>query len=489
MGKTYVEMAAILVALPLVTASALAVEPTPGHHGDLIPGLHAAQVVAPRGFLDAVALASKSARLATANPSFSRQTKLPCSACHYQFPRLTPFGRLFKLNGYTLTGLTPITEPTDTTAGREFLKLAPFPPVSAMVIASLTHTGAAQPGTQNNTTSFPQQASVFFSGEITPNLGAFTQFTYTDADGKISIDNVDIRYARHATLGDRDMIWGVTIHNNPTVQDVWNSTPAWGYPFVASEVSPGPIASTLIDGGLAQSVLGLGAYTLLDNTVYAEATMYRSAPQGSTMPLDSTSTNTTNGVIPYWRLALQHQGPSTYLMLGTYGLAANLYPQEVSGTTNRYTDIGVDAQIEHTMGGKTLIGHATYIHEQQHLDAFRAEVPAASEGLQPTLSTFRANVDFLPNLRYGFTVGYFQTMGTSDTLLYAPGALSGSRTGSPNTQGEMGEITYNAWENTRFGLQYMLYNKFNGATSAYDVVGGRRASDNNTLYLYTWLAF
>ena len=27
-------------------------------------------------------------------PSFSRQTGLACSACHYQFPQLTPFGRL-----------------------------------------------------------------------------------------------------------------------------------------------------------------------------------------------------------------------------------------------------------------------------------------------------------------------------------------------------------------------------------------------------------
>ena len=43
-------------------------------------------------------------------PSFSRQTGLPCSACHYQFAQLTPFGRLFKLNGYTLVGLKPITE-------------------------------------------------------------------------------------------------------------------------------------------------------------------------------------------------------------------------------------------------------------------------------------------------------------------------------------------------------------------------------------------
>src|SRR5437016_5177306 len=46
-------------------------------------------------------------------PAFSRQTGLACSACHYQFPQLTPFGRLFKLNGYTLTGIPTITQPGD----------------------------------------------------------------------------------------------------------------------------------------------------------------------------------------------------------------------------------------------------------------------------------------------------------------------------------------------------------------------------------------
>ena len=36
-------------------------------------------------------------------PSFSRQTGLACSACHTSFPQLNAFGRLFKLNGYTMS--------------------------------------------------------------------------------------------------------------------------------------------------------------------------------------------------------------------------------------------------------------------------------------------------------------------------------------------------------------------------------------------------
>ena len=42
---------------------------------------------------------------AQAVPSYARQTGMPCSGCHTTPPELTPFGRSFKINGYTLTGL------------------------------------------------------------------------------------------------------------------------------------------------------------------------------------------------------------------------------------------------------------------------------------------------------------------------------------------------------------------------------------------------
>jgi hypothetical protein len=40
----------------------------------------------------------------------------------------------------------------------------------------------------------------------------------------------------------------------------------------------------------------------------------------------------------------------------------------------------------------------------------------------------------------------------------------------------------------RFGLQYVFYNMFNGASNDYDAAG-RKAADNNTLFLYSWVAF
>lgn len=436
----------------------------------------------------AVAPASLYAALAKLYvPSFSRQTKLACSACHYQFPQLTPFGRMFKLNGYTLTSLSTIGQPGDS-AGSESLKLATIPPVAAMVVAGVTQTSRAQPGTQNATVGFPQEASVFLAGQITPHVGIFTQFTYAAADGAIGIDNVDLRWAKHATLADRDILVGLTLHNNPTVQDAWNTVPAWGFPFMGSEAAPTPAASTMIDGGLEQQVAGLGAYSLYDNTLFAELTAYRSAPQGAEEPLGETAANVTKGVIPYWRVALQHAWPSTYGMIGTYGFAARLYPEGVTGPTNNYTDAAVDAQIEHRASFGTWIGRAAYIHERQTLSAFEAADPAEAENLHQTLSTLRANLTFEPSLFYSLSAGYFQTTGTRDDVLFAPTPVTGSRTGSPDSRGAIAEFAVNPWQNLRFGLQYVAYSRFNGASNDYDGAG-RKSADNNTLFLYTWLAF
>jgi hypothetical protein len=124
-------------------------------------------------------------------PPFSRQTGLPCSACHYQFPQLTPFGRQFKLNGYSLVGLKPIVEPN---AKKEApLSLIPIAPLGIMLQASGTHLGRTPPGTQNDVAAMPQQLSVFLGGALSTHIGALLQATYAGASGTFGIDNSDIR--------------------------------------------------------------------------------------------------------------------------------------------------------------------------------------------------------------------------------------------------------------------------------------------------------
>lgn len=467
-----------LAAAPAARAAA----GTPTHAPDGIGGYPTSRVVAPASLVSALAaLAAMHKKV----PAYSRQTGLACSSCHYQFPQLNPFGRQFKLNGYTLSGLQPIVQPGDTI--NNSLRLSPIPGIAVMLVSSVTATKKAIPGTQNATASFPEQFSIFAAGALTPNIGMFSQFTYAAADGSFGIDNFDLRYANHRTVNDKPVIYGLTLHNNPTVQDVWNTVPAWSYPFMSSSTAPSPIASTLIDGGLAQQVVGLGAYTLFDNLLYGEFTAYRSAPQGKPMPLDSSAVNTTSGVIPYWRVALQHETENRSLMLGTFGFDAHLFPTGVTGPRNHYTDVALDAQVEQRNGAAAWIGRASLIHERQQLIA--TQLAGGSDNIDLSLSSLRASVAYLPSLRYAFTVGYFQTNGTSDATLFSSEAITGSRTGSPNTSGATAEFNYNAWQNTRIGVQYTAYTKFNGSSSAFDVANGRNATDNNTLYLYLWAAF
>jgi hypothetical protein len=46
----------------------------------------------------------------------------------------------------------------------------------------------------------------------------------------------------------------------------------------------------------------------------------------------------------------------------------------------------------------------------------------------------------------------------------------------------------NPYVNLKLGVQYVIYTLFNGGNTNYDGFG-RNAADNNTLFLFAWLAF
>ncbi|MHB1952027.1 MAG: hypothetical protein ACYCQK_11230, partial [Acidiferrobacteraceae bacterium] len=268
---------------------------------------------------------------AHAVPSYARQTGMPCEVCHTVFPELTPFGRLFKLNGYTLTGLRQI----ESQQGQE-LKINASPPLSAMIQVALSHEGKRAPTKQNNNVEFPRQLSLFYAGEVSPHMGTFMQLTYEQkaAGSSLQWDNTDIRYANHFSLWGQDQIYGLTLNNNPTVEDVWNDTPAWGYPWIHSSekaydrmANGAPGAPSALIDSVGANVAGLGAYTLLNNAWYADVTFYRTAIQGNlTEPVGAGggalagTLDSINGLAPYWRLAWQHQFNDSYLEIGTFGM-------------------------------------------------------------------------------------------------------------------------------------------------------------------------
>jgi hypothetical protein len=431
---------------------------------------------------------------AQAVPSYARQTGMPCAGCHTTPPELTPFGRDFKINGYTLTGMQQIEAPGKGTGAG--LKISEVPPLSAMLITSYTHTAKNQPDTQNDDTSFPQELSLFFAGEITPHIGSFMQITYAQENDNFSLDNTDIRYANRTTLAGKDTIYGVTLNNSPTVEDPWNSTPVWGYPFIASDVAPSPGWAPLVSDALAQQVAGLGGYTLWNDHLYADLTLYRSAHllgEGPGGAPNSNSTDTIQNVTPYWRLAWEQKVGDNMLEVGTFGLYSKLYPDGVSGKTNKYTDLALDSQFEHPMGDNMLTLRGTYIHENQSLNASVYNASVNGDPVPNTsqsLDTLNLNGTYHLGTTAAFSVGGFNTTGDHDTAIYTtdPEDPVNGANGRPDSRGYILQATYLPWQNTQFTLEYVGYNKFNGSSHNYNGEG-RDASDNDTIYLAAWLVW
>jgi hypothetical protein len=427
---------------------------------------------------------------------------MACAACHTVFPELTPFGREFKLNGYVLDNIKQVTGID--TSNRSTLAINAIPPISMNLEISYTHTGAPLPDSalkgalaKDGDMLFPDQVSFFYAGKIADGLGAFVQLTYDGAADHFGLDNTDIRYAHRFTFGgtndnNHDLIIGVTLNNNPTVQDVWNTTPAWGFPYSGSSVAPAPISSAKIDsgaGGFGQSVGGLGVYAWFDDHFYAEITNYDSSIPGGAHPLDSTQSNVVQGLAPYWRVAYEQRWDRNSLSVGAYGLNASTHPGNgtaLQGATDKFKDAAADVQYQFIGEDHFFTFLGTYIHESQSLNASVLDGFAAN--LDNSLKTLKLTGEYYYRRLIGGSIGHFSTTGTADTLLYAAAPVTGSATGSPNSNGYILEVNYLPWLNTKLQAQYVGYQKFNGGTTNYDG-SGRNASENNTLYLLVWLAF
>jgi len=420
-------------------------------------------------------------------PAFAVQTDLACNACHVGGfgPQLTPFGREFKLKGYTMRTKKNI-------------------PLSAMAVASFTHTKKDQvpppDGLDRNDNLSFDQGSYFLAGGIGQHLGGFAQITYDGVEKAWAWDNLDIRAVTNGTLFGQDTVFGLTLNNSPTVQDAWNSTPAWGFPYTDTAVSGTPDAAPLIDDALAQNTLGASAYAWIGQKVYVEAGAYASPSAGMLRWLgaDPADPGSIHGLAPYGRINWQGDLAGGTMELGAFALKAAINPERdrSSGYTDHYSDVGLDASWLKTLGADdTLAVQMRYVHEARNLEASCA-LALIGDGSTPGcahnhLSELRGDVGYTWHNMVGATLGAFSITGDRNSELYGP-------TGSPNSNGIMAELDYTPWGdgssplgerfNLRFGVQYTAYGKFDGARHNYDGAGAN-ASDNNALRVFTWAAF
>ena len=457
---------------------------------------------------------------AQALPSFARQTGQNCVACHAggQFPELTPFGRMFKLTGYTL--------------GERTLPLSVMGVAGLSNVANTSKSDAPDADFQKNFAPLLASGSLFAAGKITDNIGAFAQITYdryavTNADGSFSghsqADNMDFRYADHLVDGTRDWIYGVSVNNNPSVADPWNTAAAW----MQYVPTPSPTSYQFADGagvypslGSGGNIAGVSAYTLWNKTLYAELGAYRTAKQALSFMsagIDDANKTKLSGNNPYWRLALTHEWGPHNLMVGTSGMVADVYDAgtDTSNPDNlaRFKNNGIDAQYQYLLDPHTVTVQAAWMRQTQNYSAATLAGAASpyflADGITPvnpvnpsdTTHIFRAKVSYIYQAKYGGSLAFFNKSGTTNTLNQTAGfdatgsitsasstRVTGNLSGNPATRGFTYEAFWMPKQNVRIGAQYTAYTKFNGAADNYDGFG-RNARDNNTMFVYAWFAY
>ena len=462
---------------------------------------------------------------AQAIPAFNRQTGQNCVACHAggQFPELTPYGRLFKLTGYTI--------------GERALPISAMAVLSYSKVANTSKSADPAGDFQKDGSAILATASLLIGGKLSDNIGGFAQITYDpyatqDADGRYhghsNADNIDIRYADRFIDAERDLIVGLSANDNPSVSDPWNTAAAW------MQYVPVPSASgsRFIDGnspypgfGAGSNIAGVTAYAFLNRTWYAEAGAYGTSKglfSFMSAGIADATTTKLRGLNPYWRLAWNHAWGANSLMLGSSGMVAEVYDDPLNtsdpSSTHRYTDLAVDAQYQYLLDPHSVTVQGVYTGNKHRYPAALANQPvafvdAAGNALAHTNGSdtnhlLRAKLTYVYQARYGGSLSLFNLSGSTDTAYLTAGldpvtrtlttdstaqapsirAVDGNRNGSPATRGLTLEAFWTPIQYLRVGAQYTAYDRYNGAAKNYDGFG-RNASDNDSLFIYTWLAY
>lgn len=427
-------------------------------------------------------------------PTFARQTGQSCVACHAggQYPELTPYGRLFKLTAYTFGERPTI-------------------PLAVMGVASYNKTASP-----DNAGDFPKDAvalfqtgSVFLAGKVTDNVGLFSQVTYDNYanqdplsnqwSGHSHSDNFDLRYADRFISQGNDLILGVSLNNNPSVTDVWNTAPAW-IQYVPTRFGQTSAMNGPLIGQLGQQVAGLTAYAYWNQSWYGELSVYQTAKNGlSFLKAGNNIGNLIAGSAPYLRLAYSREwGPHSF-MAGLLAMNANIYPDPTSATgpTTHYQDRGIDAQYQYLLDPHTVTLQFSYIREHSS----GGDLAGIASNSGNTLNSLKLKASYIYRSKFGGSLGYQQTTGSSDALLYPglqddgsgtgtmiPIPYSGSAANNPDTRIWIPELFWQPNQYMRVGIQYYKYQRFNGSASNYDG-SGRNAGDNNSVFAYIWAAY
>ena len=406
------------------------------------------------GWLLAAVVTTAFSHAANAVPSYARQTGQDCVACHIGGfgPQLTPYGIKFKLGGYT---------DSDGKDGKV--------PLSGMVAASYTNNKDKSVDAGHK--SALDEASLFVAGKLADKLGTFIQITNEPADHHTALDQVDIRYAVPLTLAGKDSIVGLSVNNNPGVQDPFNNLSPWSFPYQPSHGGNAVGAERAGLGGLEGNVIGANVYTIWDNAVYGELGLYNTlsptvqSKTGVASLQDAVDFGRLNNAL-YWRLGYMQDLRTSAWSVGLVGFDGKVKDRGGNTTFSNFSDIGVDASYQ-LLGTREHIVtvNGSYIREHDSVSGVNT-------------NDYKLTSSYVYRNTYGATLGLFKATASDHQNQNSGYILQADFTpwGKESSWAE-------PWANLRLGAQYVGYSSYTEEGTKF------KASDKNTLYLFAWTSF
>jgi hypothetical protein len=451
-----------------------------------------------------IAVADSSLQTARAVPSFAAQTGQPCQTCHIGAlgPQLTPFGRNFKIKGYTITGGEGIMSKVHLAlwAQTEFSSIQKDIPPSGVT-----------PDFSKNNNLFVNAVSLFYSGRITDHVGAFLQLTWDNVGKALAQDNSEVRVIGDGHILGHDVDYGVSFNNAPGWSDPYNSNYLWGYSYISNGIAPAPNAAPILGGAVQDNSLGIVGYAWVDQHIYVDLGGYESQPPGfQKLTGEAYGPGSSTGIEPwasltyawFWGSSNAHLGG--HFFYGRYNPTTDVRSSDGQYGHDSYADFMISNGYQYIDDDQinvfTVDGF--YVYEDQNLQG-------SSNVLNPTysssrtsnnLSEFKEWATYYYKQTYGATIAVDKIWGNTNQLLYNTGAddSTGSIKGSPDSTSFTVEADWvpfgkadSFWHpfvNWKLGLQYTWYTEFNGSGKNYDGFG-RAASDNNTVFLFLWTVF
>lgn len=445
----------------------------------------------------AMALAMATPGGAWAIPSFARQTGLSCATCHTVFPHLTPFGRSFKLHGYTTTNaklieaLKTYFKDDTVSSKRVALQISHIPMVSVR-LASRWNDQAGGDGVVpkgkvtggqgfisapagyggNDVFNLLAGSSMYIAGEITPDMGTFLEFGGVNDDGGtfgMGMFDLALVSSDH-TLAGQNFVYGIRAEDGMGAGDPSNTVGTWGLTASLMGLST---HNTLFDPGTAMMEGGelfamLGSF--YQGGLYASVGAYRpsanqtmnSYVQGS-VASDGSFDGTDGGANGYLRLSyyLPPIGNDLYTEIGTFGYLGrlNMTASQTAALANpgyvdNYSDYGVDLQAQY-ISDKNLVELFALFQNQKDGAFYGVDEFTGLPGNGEAVS--RQGLGLKADYYYDGTIGCYAKYLYQASVQLKDMNLSGGTVG----------LSYFPWENVNLRLEETMFAEYNIGAAQY----------------------